>query len=33
MTNESGFSLSVNGRSRSVVDALPGESLLFVLRE
>ena len=33
MTSESGFSLSVNGRSRSVVDALPGESLLFVLRE
>ena len=33
MTSADGFSLSVNGRSRLVVDAVAGESLLFVLRE
>ena len=33
MTTSAGFSLVVNGSHRSVVDALPGESLLFVLRE
>ena len=33
MTTSEDFSLVVNGSRRSVVDALPGESLLFVLRE
>ena len=33
MTTSEDFSLVVNGSQRSVVDALPGESLLFVLRE
>ena len=33
MTTSEDFSLIVNGSRRSVVDALPGESLLFVLRE
>ena len=33
MTTSEDFSLFVNGSRRSVVDALPGESLLFVLRE
>ena len=33
MTTSEDFSLVVNGSHRSVVDALPGESLLFVLRE
>lgn len=33
MTETRSFSLTVNGRQHQVVDALPGESLLFVLRE
>ena len=33
MTTSEDFSLIVNGSRRSVLDALPGESLLFVLRE
>ena len=33
MTPSEDFSLIVNGSRRSVLDALPGESLLFVLRE
>ena len=33
MTTSEDFSLVVNGSHRSVADALPGESLLFVLRE
>ena len=33
MTSADGFSLSINGRHRLVVDAVAGESLLFVLRE
>ena len=33
MTTSEDFSLIVNGRRRAVLDALPGESLLFVLRE
>ena len=33
MPTSEDFSLIVNGSRRSVLDALPGESLLFVLRE
>ena len=33
MTTSEDFSLIVNGSRRSVLDALPGESLLFVLRD
>ena len=33
MTTSEDFSLIVNGSRRSVLDALPGESLLFELRE